>query len=89
MAATTAVRFAATGMTHITASGAWKDIAGVIGLVLCALAVYAAFAMALEDALRRTVLPVGRRSSGARSMDGDLDAQLDRIEREAGVREQL
>ena len=87
--ATTAVRFATTGLYQITASGTWKDIAGVVGLVLCAIAVYAALAMALEDATRRTLLPVGRRGFGAESMGGNLDGQLERIEREAGVREQL
>ena len=52
----------------------WKATAGVIGLVLCALALYAALAMALEDALGRTVLPLGRRAP---------------IDGEPGVREQL
>jgi uncharacterized protein len=86
---TTAVRFATTGLAEITASDAWKHIAGVTGLVLCALAVYAALAMAIEDARRQTLLPLGRRGFGARSVGGNLDEQLERIEREAGVREQL
>jgi succinate-acetate transporter protein len=59
---TTAVRFACTGIYELTASGTWKDIAGVVGLVLLAVAVYAALAMALEEARRQTVLPTGRRS---------------------------
>ena len=87
--ATTAVRFATTGLYEITASSAWQDIAGIVGLVLCALAVYAALAMALEDAKRKTVLPLGRRGFGAESVGGNLDEQVERIEREAGVREQL
>jgi uncharacterized protein len=58
--ATTAVRFAATGLYQLTAADGWKVLAGVVGLILCALAVYAALAMALEDALGRTVLPLGR-----------------------------
>lgn len=86
---TTAVRFATTGLHQLTASATWQDVAGVVGLVLCALAVYAALAMAIEDALRRTVLPVGRRSFGAESVGGNLGQQLERVEREAGVREQL
>jgi uncharacterized protein len=87
--ATTAVRYATTGLYEITAGESWKDIAGIVGLVLCALAVYAALAMALEDARRQSVLPLGRRGFGSESVGGNLDDQLERIEREAGVREQL
>jgi uncharacterized protein len=86
---TTALRFAVTGLYQLTASDAWKTVAGIVGLVLCALAVYAAAAMALEDARRRTVLPLGRRGPGAESVGGSLQDQVERIEREAGVREQL
>jgi uncharacterized protein len=87
--ATTALRFATTGAHEITASATWQDVAGIVGLVLCALALYAALALALEDARRRTVLPLGRRGAGAASTEGGLDDQLRRIEHEAGVREQL
>jgi uncharacterized protein len=86
---TTAMRFATTGLHQLTASGSWEDVAGVTGLALCALAVYAALAMALEDVARQTRLPVLRRGSGRASLEGGLDDQLGRIEREAGVREQL
>jgi succinate-acetate transporter protein len=78
---TTSLRFAATGLYQLTEAGGWKATAGVIGLVLCALAVYAALALALEDARRETLLPVGRRTP---RQDG-----LPSLEREAGVREQL
>jgi len=43
----------------------------------------------LEDAKRQTLLPIGRRRFGAESVGGNFDEQLERIEREAGVREQL
>jgi uncharacterized protein len=69
---TTALRFASTGVYELTGDG--RTLAGVVGLVLCALAVYTALAMALEDALGRTVLPIGRQ--------GAIDA-------EPGVRPQL
>ena len=85
----TAARFLTTGLYEMTASSAWQDVAGIVGLVLCAAALYAALAMALEDAKRRTVLPVARRGVGAESVGGNLDEQLQRIEREAGVRGQL
>jgi succinate-acetate transporter protein len=61
---TAAVRFACTGMFELTASGTWEDIAGVVGLVLLALGIYAAMAIALEEAHRETVLPTGRRGAG-------------------------
>ncbi|MFL5818158.1 MAG: GPR1/FUN34/YaaH family transporter [Conexibacter sp.] len=86
---TTALRFAATGLFQLTASGTWEDVAGIVGLVLCALALYAALAMALEDARRATVLPLGRRGAGADALDAGLGAQLQHIEQAAGVRQQL
>jgi uncharacterized protein len=86
---TTAARFETTGAYELTASESWETIAGLVGLVLCGVAVYAAAGMALEDATRRTVLPLGRRGPGAESLEGNLGDQLERIEREAGVREQL
>ena len=86
---TTALRFATTGLFQITASATWQDVAGVIGLVLCGLALYAAAAMAIEDARGHTILPLGRRGAGAASVGGPFADQLRRIEREAGVREQL
>jgi len=87
--ATTAARFATTGIHQLTDSRAWEDIAGVLGLFLCGLAIYAALAIALEDARRSTLLPLGRIGAGRESVEGSLDEQLERIERQAGVREQL
>src|SRR4051812_9487342 len=65
---TTAVRFAATGLYQLSGDDAWKDTAGIVGLILCAVAAYAATAMALEDARHRTLLPVGRRAKGAAAL---------------------
>lgn len=87
--ATTALRFATTGLYELTRAGIWQDLTGIVGLVLGALAFYAALAMALEDARRRTVLPLGRRGAGRESVGGNITDQLTRIEREAGIREQL
>jgi len=86
---TAAVRFATTGVYQLDGSSTWKDVSAVIGLALCALAVYAALAMAWEDARRRTVLPVLRVGRGRESLDGNFADQLQQLEREAGVREQL
>ncbi|MBN2624791.1 MAG: hypothetical protein JXA83_15540 [Acidimicrobiales bacterium] len=86
---TTAARYAVTGVYELTGSAGWEDGAGYLGLVLCAVAFYAAVAMLLEDVRRRTVLPVLRRGAGQVSMTGNLADQLQRLEAEAGVREQL
>jgi uncharacterized protein len=75
---TTVLRFAVTGIYQLTASATWEDVAGIVGLALCAVAIYAALALALEDAHHRTVLPVGRRHAGHL---GELP--------EAGIRQQL
>jgi succinate-acetate transporter protein len=47
---TTALRFASTGVYELSGSEGWGDAAGVVGLVLCALALAAALAMLLKDA---------------------------------------
>jgi succinate-acetate transporter protein len=87
--ATTSLRFGSTGLAQLTADSGWKHVAGIIGLVLCALAVYAALALALEDARGETVLPLGRRGSGEAALSDDLGTQLAGIEHAAGVRRQL
>lgn len=87
--AVSAVRVALTGVHQLTADGTWQDVAGVAGLVLAALAAYAALALALEDAQRRTVLPLGRRALAREAMEGGLAPQVRGIEHEAGIREQL
>ncbi|HEY2768984.1 MAG TPA: hypothetical protein VGI87_00325 [Solirubrobacteraceae bacterium] len=37
----------------------------------------------------RTILPIGRRGDARAAFVGGIDAQLDALEHEAGVREQL
>jgi succinate-acetate transporter protein len=68
-----ALRFAVTGIYELSGSGTWEDLAGVVGLALCALALYAALAMALEDARGRTVLPLGRRGGEPHQEPGVRD----------------
>lgn len=87
--ATTALRFAVTGAYEWTGSTGWQITAGVVGLVLCALAAYAALAMLLEDVLHRTVLPLLREGAGRKALTGDLEAQVSQLRHEAGVRDQL
>jgi succinate-acetate transporter protein len=86
---TTALRFAVTALYQLTGSGSWKTTAAVVGLALCALAVYTALAMALEESNRRTILPLLRRKTGAAAITADLERQVRDIEHEAGVRAQL
>jgi uncharacterized protein len=87
--ATTAARFATAGIYQLTASRTWEGVTGVVGLFLCGLAIYTSLAMALEDARRSTLLPLGRIGAGRESVEGNFGEQLKRIKREAGVREQL
>jgi hypothetical protein len=74
-----AARFAASGIYELTAGAGWQDLAGAIGLAVAAGALYVVWALELEDARDRSVLPLLRRGRG----------QLDGVEHEAGVRAQL
>jgi len=87
--ALTALRFAITGLYELTGSTALEHAAAIVGLVLVAAAAYAALALEVENLQRRTVLPLLRRGHGAEALHGDLVAQARRLDREAGVREQL
>jgi len=83
------VRFFTTGVYQLTASKTWETAAGVVGVVLAAIALYAAYASGLEDSLKKTVLPIGRRSRGKQAVEGTLFDQLQTIRKEPGVRQQL
>jgi len=84
-----ALRYAATAIYQLDTSTAWKQGAGIVGLALFALAAYTALALTLEDAGGTTVLPLLRRGRGRASIAGNFRDQLQKIEQEAGVREQL
>jgi succinate-acetate transporter protein len=86
---TAGLRFGVTGIYQLTGSSAWEHAAGIVGLVLAAFAVYAALAAELEDALKRTVLPLGRRKKGEQAVAGSLYDELEGIHHEPGVRQQL
>jgi hypothetical protein len=58
------------------------------GFALTALALYGGAALGLEDAHQREVLPLFRRAAAADSFPG-YERQLERLEAEAGVRQQL
>lgn len=82
-------RFAMTGAYELTGSSAWAYSCGIVGLVVAALAGYAALAFELEGALGHAVLPVGRRGRGRCAVSGRLRDQTADLPHEAGIRQQL
>jgi succinate-acetate transporter protein len=84
-----AVRFALTGVYEYHGGLDWEHVSGWVGLALCVLALYNAFAFELEDTRHRTVLPVLRWGTGRLAMTGSAPAQEQHVAQEAGVREQL
>jgi uncharacterized protein len=86
---TAGLRFLVTGLYQLTSNKLWEDTAGVIGLVLAAFAVYAAYAVEFEDVLQRPVLPLGRRGEGEMAMKGTYAQQIANVAHEPGVRQQL
>ncbi|MGY1744287.1 hypothetical protein [Blastococcus sp. SYSU D00695] len=83
------LRFAVTGVYHLTASPDWQRAAGWTGLVLAVVALYAALALELEGARGRAVLPVGRRGTAAAATRGDGPLAPADLAAEPGVRPQL
>ena len=84
-----AVRFAVTGVGQLTGSSSWLTTAGWVGVLLGAVAAYAALAFVLEDARHATALPTGRRGSGSDTMTTSTRDELASVGHEAGVRKQL
>jgi succinate-acetate transporter protein len=86
---TASLRFGLTAVYELTGSHGWEDAAGVVGLVLAALALYGAAGSELEEALRRTVLPLGRRGEARRALQESLEGQVVQVSTEPGVRTRL
>ncbi len=84
-----ACRFALTGVYQYHGGMAWRHASGWVGLAVCVVALYVGLALELEDIRHRTVLPVGRWGTGARTMEGNLLDEIEKVQRQAGVREQL
>lgn len=84
-----AVRFGLTGAYEMTGSTDWRLAAGAAGLLLFAVAVYAALAFELESVNRATVLPTGRRGRGAIALGGSFSEEVAGVHHEPGVRQQL
>lgn len=81
------VRFVLSGIYELDGSSSWHHAAGVIGLVVCGLAVYCVLAFELEGERHRPVLPTFRRGTGRSALARGLDGQLDGVANEAGVRQ--
>lgn len=84
-----AARFALTGIFEYQGGTGWEHASGWVGLALCLVALYNAFAFEIEDTRHRAVLPVLRWGAGRTALDGSEPAQVKNVEHEAGVREQL
>lgn len=80
-------RFILSGLFQLTGSAVWREIGGILGLVIVGLACYCVLAFELEGQMGAPVLPTFRRGRGALALDGDLDAQLTGIAHEPGVRQ--
>jgi succinate-acetate transporter protein len=82
-----ALRFSIAGVYNLSAANAWKSVAGIAGLVVCAGAAYCVLAFELEGQQRRPVLPTLRRGRAALARNDEFAGQADGINREAGVRQ--
>jgi succinate-acetate transporter protein len=82
-------RFLLSGLYELTGSTGVEHAAGIVGLVFVAVAMYVGLAALLEDSAHRSVLPIGRSGRARDAIEGGLEAQLNVLEHEAGVRDQL
>ena len=82
-------RFIVTGLYELLGGTGLEHAAAIIGLTLAGAALYSAVVTLLEDASGETKLPLARRNLAADALDASFERQLDRLEHEAGVRQQL
>lgn len=85
----TVARWVITGVFERVGGKPWQSAAGWMGLALCVIALYAAAALEVEDQRGRTVLPTLRHGAGQRALADGSRAGDHRLDREAGVRNQL
>jgi uncharacterized protein len=84
------IRFVLTGITAMTASPGLKTATGIVGLIVAAVAFYAALALELEDnSIEDTLLPTFKWGESAQALTAPLDTQVEELEHEAGVRKNL
>ena len=89
VAAVAVPRFLLSGIAAATNSVTIGQVAALLGFFLAAVALYGAFALLLEEARGREILPTGRSGPAAKAMHGDLALQTRNIEDQAGVRRTL
>lgn len=83
------IRFLTTGIYELGEGEVWENLSGLLGLALAALAIYAALASQLEDALGKPVLPLGRRGRAKVALEGSLLEQVKHAPNDPGVRTML
>jgi succinate-acetate transporter protein len=84
-----AARFVVSGLYELLGGTTLEHAGAIVGLVLAGVALYSALATEVEDVQGETKLPLGRRALAAEALAGPFERQLERIEHEAGVRQQL
>lgn len=80
------IRFILSGAFELGGGPLLRELSGVSGLVILAVACYTGLAFELEDQLHRPVLPTFRRGPGRRASVTEPSGQLDALRREAGIR---
>jgi uncharacterized protein len=84
-----AVRTVCSAIYQLGGGAGWNHFGGWLALAIFVVAMYGGIAFLLEDALGRTVLPLGRRGGSREAIEGSLGDQLRGLEDEAGVRHTL
>lgn len=85
----TGLRFIVTGVYQFVPSAGWKTAAGVVGVLVTFLAVYAVASLEIEGLRHAPLLPTLRLGRGRRALQPDLAAQVQEVAAEPGVRSQL
>ncbi|CAM5655000.1 GPR1/FUN34/yaaH family protein OS=Kitasatospora aureofaciens OX=1894 GN=GCM10010502_04770 PE=3 SV=1 [Kitasatospora aureofaciens] len=82
-------RYFVAGLYGLSGAAWLGQAAGALGMLLAAVAMYAAYALMLEELRGREALWIGRSGHVREAMHAGLADQLNRLERQAGVRRTL
>jgi succinate-acetate transporter protein len=86
---TAAARAAVSGVQELGGPHVLRRVDGGLAVAIFVFSVYGGLALLLEDMRQRPLLPVLRIGAARRALRDDLPGQLERVQREAGVRPQL